>query len=52
MQAMGVLDSLRAGRRNVLELIPDLATHAPILSVANCWTQIADMPTIMSQGRI
>jgi cytochrome P450 len=29
---LGVFGSLRAGRRNVLELIPEIATHAPILS--------------------
>ena len=29
---LGVLGSLQAGRRNVLELIPEIATHAPILS--------------------
>ena len=31
-QPLGILGSFRAGRRNVLELIPDLATHAKILS--------------------
>ena len=29
---LGVFGSLQAGRRNVLELIPEIATHAPILS--------------------
>ncbi|MFN3971641.1 MAG: cytochrome P450 [Gemmobacter sp.] len=29
---LGVLGSFRAGRRNVLELIPEIATRAPILS--------------------
>lgn len=29
---LGVLGALGAGRRNVLELIPEIATHAPILS--------------------
>ena len=29
---LGVLGSLRAGRRNVLELIPEIATRAPIIS--------------------
>ena len=44
MQPMGVLDSLRAGRRNVLELIPDLATHAPILSgrTGRRWHMVMD----------
>jgi cytochrome P450 len=29
---LGIFGSLRAGQRNVLELIPEIATHAPILS--------------------
>lgn len=29
---MGILGSFRAGRRNVLELVPDIATQAPMLS--------------------
>ena len=29
---LGIWGSLKAGRRNVLELIPEIATHAPILS--------------------
>ncbi|MEZ5798924.1 MAG: cytochrome P450 [Paracoccaceae bacterium] len=29
---LGLWGSLRAGRRNVLELIPEIATHAPIIS--------------------
>ncbi len=29
---LGIWGSLQAGRRNVLELIPEIATHAPILS--------------------
>lgn len=29
---LGIWGSLQAGRRNVLELIPEFATHAPILS--------------------
>lgn len=29
---LGVWGSLQAGRRNVLELVPEIATHAPILS--------------------
>ena len=31
-QPLGIWGSLAAGRRNVLELIPEIATHAPILS--------------------
>jgi cytochrome P450 len=31
-QPLGVWGSFKAGRRNVLELIPELATHAPIIS--------------------
>lgn len=31
-EKLGVFGSLRAGRRNILELIPEIATHAPILS--------------------
>ena len=29
---LGILGSLQAGRRNVLELVPEIATRAPILS--------------------
>lgn len=32
VRPLGVLGTLRAGQRNVLELIPEVATHAPILS--------------------
>lgn len=32
VRPLGILGTLQAGRRNVLELIPELATHAPILS--------------------
>ncbi|WP_395541853.1 cytochrome P450 [Neotabrizicola sp. sgz301269] len=31
-EPLGIRGSLAAGRRNVLELIPEIATHAPILS--------------------
>lgn len=31
-EPLGILGTLRAGRRNVLELIPEIATHAPIIS--------------------
>ncbi|MEF3047883.1 cytochrome P450 [Pseudotabrizicola sp. L79] len=31
-QPLGIWGSLQAGRRNVLELIPEIATHAPIIS--------------------
>jgi len=32
LEPLGILGSLRAGRRNVLELIPEIATYAPIIS--------------------
>lgn len=43
-QPLGVLGSLRAGRRNVLELIPEIATHAPILSgqTGKRWHMVMD----------
>jgi cytochrome P450 len=31
-EPLGIFGTLRAGRRNVLELIPEIATHAPIIS--------------------
>ncbi|MBU9697184.1 cytochrome P450 [Rhodobacteraceae bacterium HSP-20] len=31
-EPLGIFGSLRAGRRNVLELVPEIATHAPIIS--------------------
>lgn len=31
-EPLGIWGSFRAGRRNILELIPEIATHAPILS--------------------
>lgn len=31
-QPLGLWGSLQAGRRNILELIPEIATHAPIIS--------------------
>ena len=31
-QPLGIWGSFQAGRRNVLELIPEIATHAPIIS--------------------
>ena len=31
-EPLGIFGSLKAGRRNVLELIPEIATHAPIIS--------------------
>lgn len=41
---LGVLGSFRAGRRNVLELIPEIATHAPILSgrTGRRWHMVMD----------
>lgn len=41
---LGLLGSLRAGRRNVLELIPEIATHAPILSgrTGRRWHMVMD----------
>lgn len=40
----GVPGTLRAGRRNVLELIPEIATRAPILSrvTGNRWHMVMD----------
>jgi cytochrome P450 len=41
---MGLVGSFRAGRRNVLELIPEVATHAPILSghTGRRWHMVMD----------
>lgn len=41
---LGVLGSLKAGRRNILELIPEIATHAPILSgtTGKRWHMVMD----------
>ncbi len=43
-QPLGILGSLNAGRRNVLELIPEIATHAPILSgrTGKRWHMVMD----------
>lgn len=43
-EPLGVFGSLRAGRRNILELIPEIATHAPIISNAQGkrWHMIMD----------
>ena len=43
-QPLGILGSLSAGRRNVLELIPEIATHAPILSgrTGKRWHMVMD----------
>ena len=43
-QPLGILGSLQAGRRNVLELIPEIATHAPILSgrTGKRWHMVMD----------
>lgn len=41
---LGILGTLRAGRRNVLELIPEIATRAPILSgvTGKRWHMVMD----------
>jgi cytochrome P450 len=41
---LGIMGSLRAGQRNVLELIPEVATHAPILSgsTGKRWHMVMD----------
>lgn len=41
---LGIWGSLQAGRRNVLELIPQIATHAPILSgtTGKRWHMVMD----------
>ena len=41
---LGIFGSLRAGQRNVLELIPEIATHAPILSgsTGKRWHMVMD----------
>ncbi|TGD65757.1 cytochrome P450 [Tabrizicola sp. WMC-M-20] len=41
---LGVFGSFSAGRRNVLELIPEIATHAPILSgrTGKRWHMVMD----------
>jgi cytochrome P450 len=41
---LGILGSLAAGRRNVLELVPEIATHAPILSgtTGKRWHMVMD----------
>jgi cytochrome P450 len=47
---LGVWGSLKAGRRNVLELIPEIATHAPILSgrTGKRWHMVMD-PTALKR---
>ena len=49
-EPLGILGSLRAGRRNVLELIPEIATHAPILSgrTGKRWHMVMD-PAALKQ---
>lgn len=44
VKPLGILGTLQAGRRNVLELIPEIATHAPILSgtTAKRWHMVMD----------
>jgi len=41
---LGVWGSLQAGRRNVLELVPEIATHAPIISgtTGRRWHMVMD----------
>lgn len=41
---LGIIGSLRAGRRNVLELIPEIATRAPIISgrTGKRWHMVMD----------
>ena len=41
---LGILGSLKAGRRNVLELIPEIATHVPMLSgkTGKRWHMVMD----------
>ena len=41
---LGVFGSLKAGRRNVLELIPEIATHVPMLSgkTGKRWHMVMD----------
>lgn len=48
VKPLGVLGTLRAGRRNVLELIPEIATHAPILSgtTGKRWHMVMDPETL------
>lgn len=43
-QPLGIWGSLQAGRRNVLELIPEIATHAPIISgrTGKRWHMVMD----------
>lgn len=43
-QPLGIWGSLTAGRRNILELIPEIATHAPILSgrTGKRWHMVMD----------
>lgn len=44
VRPMGVWDSFRAGRRNVLELIPDIATRQPMVSgrTVKRWHMVMD----------
>jgi cytochrome P450 len=43
-EALGIWGSLAAGRRNVLELIPEIATHAPMISgrTGKRWHMVMD----------
>jgi cytochrome P450 len=44
VEPLGIWGSLQAGRRNVLELIPEIATHAPIISgrTGKRWHMVMD----------
>ena len=44
LEPLGIFGSLRAGRRNVLELIPEIATYAPIISnsAGKRWHMVLD----------
>ncbi|MDN5788944.1 MAG: hypothetical protein L0H65_18200, partial [Pseudorhodobacter sp.] len=46
---MGLLASARAGRRNVLELIPEIATRQPMLSgrTGKRWHMVMDPEAVM-----
>lgn len=47
-EPLGIFGTLRAGRRNVLELIPEIATHAPIISNSRGkrWHMVMDPDTL------
>jgi hypothetical protein len=49
-QPLGIFGSFRTARRNVLELIPQVATRVPILSgvTGKCWHMVMD-PTALKR---